>query len=65
MKVTTGRAKESSFAIDGLSNWKDVTVAFSKHESSSTHKLAVNIVLTLPATNCDVGKMLCLQYMEE
>ena len=65
MKVTTGRTKESSFAIGGFSNWKDATVACSKHESSATHKHTVNVALTLPATNGDVGKMLCSQYVEE
>ena len=59
MKVTTCRTKESSFAVGGFWNWKDATVAFSKHESSATHKLAVNVMLTLPATNADVGQMLC------
>ena len=65
INVTTGRTKESSFAIGGFLNWMDATVACLKHESSSTYKLAVNIVLSLPGTNGDVGKMLCSQYMKE
>jgi len=32
-----------------------------KHESSACHKLATEQLLTLPATNKDVGEMLCKQ----
>ena len=57
--------KLSSFATGGFSNWKDGTVACVKHESSVTRKLSVDVVLTLPATNHDVGEMLSSQFVQE
>ena len=65
MKLSTGNTKESPFATGGFSKWKDGTVACVKYESSVTHKLAVDVVLTLPATNHDIGEMLSSQFVQE
>ena len=45
----------------GYSNWKDATGekgAFNTHQKSSTHKRAVEVMFTLPATTGNVGEML-------
>jgi len=43
-----GNAKDSS---TGFSNWKDATVGFANPEKSTTHKQAVEVVITLPHTH--------------
>ena len=57
MKVT-GNMKDSSFIYGGFYNWKDATRLFNSHESSKTHKNAVEVVITLPRTTGNVGGML-------
>ena len=47
--------------VVGFSNWKDATVSFRNHESSSFHKEAVMVMVTLPSTTPDVGKLLSKQ----
>ena len=54
----TGNLKESTFIYGGFHNWKDACRIFSNHESSVTHKNAVDVVITLPRTSGDVGEML-------
>ena len=61
MKVT-GNVKDSAFLYGGFSNWKDATVGFCNHEKSSTHKAAVDVMITLPKTTRDVGEMLSSGY---
>ena len=57
MKIT-GNVKDSSFIYGGFCNWKDATRLFNSHESSVTHKSAVELVFTLPRTTGNVGEML-------
>ena len=57
MRVT-GNVKDSSFIYGGFYNWNDATRLFSNHESSVTHKSAVEVVITLPRTMGNVGEML-------
>ncbi len=64
-KNWTGNAKDSVFLCGGFSNWKDATVSFINHEKTSTHKLAVDVVVTLPATTSDVGEVLSTAYAEQ
>ena len=40
-------------------------MAFRQHEASACHKLATEQLLTLPATNMDVGEMLCKGLMTQ
>ena len=49
----------------GFSNWKDACVSFGKHELSATHKEAVEMILTLPATTKNVGSLLSRQYSQQ
>ena len=51
-------ATDVAFVTRGYQNWKDATAAFRKHESSSSHKQAVEQVVTNPSTHCDVGECL-------
>ena len=49
-------------------NWKDAsgkTGAFCKHESSSLHKQAVEVIYTLPRTTPDVGELLSTAHANE
>ena len=39
----------------GFSNWKDT---FKKHEKSSCHHEAVEVMITLPATTVNIGELL-------
>jgi len=46
----------------GFSNWKDGTLSFKKHEKSSCHREAVEVMITLPATTCNVSELLSKQH---
>ena len=49
----------------GFSNWKDATVSFKKHEQSSCHREAVEVMVSLPVTTRDIGEMLSQQHAKE
>eukprot|EP00117_Sycon_ciliatum_P008412 scpid101383/ scgid11122/ Zinc finger MYM-type protein 1 len=49
---------DTAFVSSGFCNWKDATVGFKNHETSSHHRDAVKMLLVLPATTPDVGEML-------
>lgn len=54
-------SNDLTFIHRGYANWKDAsgkTGAFCKHESSSLHKQAVEVIYTLPRTTPDVGELL-------
>ena len=61
----TGNARDSAFLYGGYSNWKDATVSIGNHEKTSTHKTAVDFVVKLPRTSCNVGEMLASSYATE
>lgn len=61
----TGNAKESVFIYGGFSNWKDSTRCFNKHETSVTHKAAIDVVVTIPKTCGGVGSMLSATHVLE
>ena len=50
----SGHVKESAFIHGVFSNLKDGTRCFSVHENSTTHKTAVEVVITLPRTTGNV-----------
>ena len=57
-----------TFIHRGYANWKDAsgkTGAFCKHESSSLHKQAVEVIYTLPRTTLDVGELLSAVHASE
>ena len=45
-----GNAKDLGFLSEGFSNWTDATIGFANHEKSTTHKCAVEVVVTLTNT---------------
>lgn len=58
-KVTVSKGNwETSFTVDGFSNWKDATRAFKKHDDSEVHKHAVEMLYVLPSTTKDIGESL-------
>ena len=60
-----GNMKDSIFLSSRFSNWKDATVGYVKHEQTTTHKTAVDLVVTLPQTPRDVGEMLSSAHVAE
>ena len=52
-----GNFQDSNF-LSGFSNWKAGTQCFTRHECTSAHKAATDIMVTIPSTTCDVGSML-------
>ena len=71
--VQSGKMKsagnvDSAFISRRFCNWKDASGekgAFSNHEHSKCHKSAVELVVTLPRTTMDVGKMLSSAHSEQ
>ena len=59
------RRGDPSFSYKGFSNWKDGTIAFKKHESSVSHKEAMQVMVTIPSSCPDVGEMLSKQHAKE
>ena len=51
-------SKESAFLSKGFTNWKDATEGFRKHEKSSCHIDALQVMVVLPKTVPDVGEVL-------
>ena len=67
-KITSLGTGDLAFVSRGYSNWKDATGekgAFNTHQKSSTHKRAVEVVFTLPATTGNVGEMLSRAHAQE
>jgi len=56
---------DSLFLYTGFKNWKDATVAFKEHQSSTIHKTALQLVVNIPATYGDAGEMLSTNYAQE
>ena len=54
-----------SQVTSGFCNWKDATVAFSKHLQSKSHIEAVEAVITLPKQTKDVGAQLSIAHKAE
>ena len=60
-RLSSTGSVDFAFISRGYSNWKDAagnTDTFYKHESSSCHKEAVQVMYTLPQTTGDVGKLI-------
>ena len=60
-KVSVTKLAESSFLVDGFTNWKDATTKFAKHESSDFHKRCSEALLF----RVDVGELLDRQAATE
>ena len=63
--VPHGALQTTNYQDTGFSNWKDATIAFTGHEKSSTHKIAVEMVITLPKTTRDVGELISSVHAAE
>ena len=61
LSLASGNIIDSPFVCGGFCNWKDATVAFARHEQTSTHKTAVAVLVTIPETTKDIGEMLRLK----
>jgi len=46
-------------------NWKDATVSFRKRERSKCHKDAIQVMVVLPKTTCNIGDSLSATHAEE
>ena len=57
MKLS-GNVKDSSFIYSGFHSWKEAIRCLNTHEQTSTHKNAVELLITIPETTRDVGEML-------
>ena len=67
-KITSLGTGDLAFVSRGCSNWKDATgekVAFNTHQKSATHKRAVQVMFTLPATTGNVGEILSRAHAQE
>ena len=62
--ISTGNW-EPLFTVSGLSNWKDVTRAFKRHDDSKVHKHAVEKLYILPITMKDIGESLNVIHGKE
>ena len=65
MKKLMSAASDVAFVTRGYQNWKDTTSVFRKHESSSSHKQAVEQVVTILSTHCDVVKCVSTSHALE
>ena len=59
-----GNAQDLTFLSD-FSNWKDTTRCFHKHETTVTHKEAVEYMVTLLATTINIGGLLSFNYANQ
>eukprot|EP00731_Ephydatia_muelleri_P027422 Em0019g295a len=64
-RIKTSKNAATAFVTSGFCNWKDATVAFSKHLQSKSHIEAVEAVITLPKQTKDVGAQLSIAHKAE
>lgn len=60
-KVKMTKLSESSFLVDGFTNWKDATTKFTKHQSSDFHKRCSEAL----SFRVDIGELLDHQVATE
>ena len=60
-----GNVKDSAFLYNGFCNWKDATIGFENHKKSTTHKKALESVITLPRAKRDVGELISSAHAAE
>ncbi|KAL5487102.1 hypothetical protein EMCRGX_G019661 [Ephydatia muelleri] len=64
-RIKSSKNAATAFVTSGFCNWKDATVAFSKHLQSKSHIEAVEAVITLPKQTKDVGAQLSIAHKAE
>ena len=50
--------KDSSLVFNDFHSWKEAIRCLNTHEQTTTHKSAVELLITIPETTRDVGKLL-------
>ena len=50
--------KDDVFSKTGFDNWKKALERFKKHQNTTSHRDAVDLVVKIPSTTKDVGEML-------
>lgn len=61
----SGKSSDAAFVSTGFTNWKDACVKFRTHDSSNSHKEAVEKMVTLPSTTRDIGESLSAAHKME
>ena len=65
-KFLTSSKREQTFISVGFTWWKDATIAFRKHQSSTCHKEATEAIITLPKLmKCGIGEAISSKIKEE
>ena len=64
-KLQWSSSADMAFISRGFVNWKDATVKFSLHLSSTCHKEAVLKMVTMPSSSNNVGELLSSQLAKE
>ncbi len=50
--------KDETFSKTGFCNWKKALSKFDKHEQTMSHRVAIDVVVTIQSTTKNVGEML-------
>ena len=50
--------KDSSLIFNGFHSWKEAIRCLNTHEQTSMYKNAVELLINIPETTCDIGEML-------
>ncbi len=56
---------ETTFSKAGFTNWKKALEKFDKHQSTSSHRESVELLVTIPSNTKDVGEMLSKAHAEQ
>ena len=56
---------DEMFTNTGFSNWKKAIEKFEKHQTSKSHREAIDLVIKIPSTTKDVGEMLNKSHAEQ
>ena len=56
---------DEMFTSTGFSNWKKAIEKFEKHQSSKSHREAIDLVIKIPSATKNVGEMLNKSHAEQ
>ncbi len=57
--------RDDVFSKTGFYNWKKALEKFEKHQNTNSQHEAVELVVSIPGTTKDVGRMLCTSHAEQ
>lgn len=63
-KITNSKV-DKAFTSAGFNNWKDAISKFSKHQTTDSHREAVERLITLPKQTRDIGETLSAEHHSE